>query len=164
MSELEDMLGNLRAEPTPLHDELRELFAADIGQTRLARELYASLCNNVWERNDDKLHFTWRAAGGLVASLRNEAGIAPGDESICEVCGKARDSHREERRKNHFAESIGVPDFFISTLFCGDGDDVFVPPYTGQEDYMDFYCSGGEGRVAPWVAERLASSGWKHVG
>jgi hypothetical protein len=29
------------------------------------------------------------------------------------------------------------------------------------ENYLDFYCSGGEGQIAPWIAAKLLSLGWR---
>ena len=31
------------------------------------------------------------------------------------------------------------------------------------EDYMGFYCSGGEGTVAALISDRLATRGWNHT-
>ncbi len=33
----------------------------------------------------------------------------------------------------------------------------------GKEDYMDFYCSGGEGKVIGWIGARLRAKGWDFV-
>ena len=32
-----------------------------------------------------------------------------------------------------------------------------------NEDYMDWYCSGGEGTVAALISDRLATRGWTHM-
>ena len=75
-----------------------------------AQKLYATLCNNEFQRQDvwtvlsDQLwSCTWRYAGGIIASMRQEG------------------------------------------------------------DYMDWYCSGGEGYVDEEVAEDLAKLGWRVV-
>jgi len=30
------------------------------------------------------------------------------------------------------------------------------------EDYLDYYCSGNEGTVAPWISNAMEKLGWKH--
>lgn len=72
----------------------------------LAVELYRALCNNIWIRGDEKIDFTWRAAGEEVAALRTEAG--------CPV-----------------------------------------------EEVTDYYLSGGEGEVSPWVETKMAALGFR---
>jgi hypothetical protein len=39
-----------------------------------AKNFYASLCNKIWVKNDEKFDASWRYAGGLVANLRNVGG------------------------------------------------------------------------------------------
>lgn len=38
-----------------------------------AQNLYASLCNVGWVKNECMFHCTWRRAGGIVANIRNVA-------------------------------------------------------------------------------------------
>jgi hypothetical protein len=75
---------------------------------------------SIWANSELLKYYTcsWRAAGGLVADIRNALRMA------------------------------GTP---------SDSD-------AGKEDYMDFYISGGEGKVADWIASRLRSKGWEAMG
>ena len=149
-----------------MYVDLFQLFQDELPRTDRARELYAALCNNIWEKNGQKLDCTWRAAGQIVADMRNDLQLPLEDPEMCQRCHEKRSRHFPVKRKTLLAELLQTDTEPIEiTMYKCDPNksDLFLPGYTCREDYMDFYCSGGEGTVAPWVEERLQSAGWQNI-
>ena len=141
-----------------------ELFADDLSDSLKAQEIYAALCNNRWRGREQVFDFSWRAAGEFVANLRNDLGIEVDDPELCQRCQKKKGEHIREERETYMSlllkEKTGE-DFRLPVLLCQEGgDETFFPGYLGPEDYMDYYCSGNEGKVAPWIREKFTEYGW----
>jgi hypothetical protein len=156
------------AEYTPPHEEeVARIFAPDLFSAEKANDLYASFCNNEWEKDGVRLSYSWRAAAGLVADIRNTLDIPLVDPDVCERCSKRADEHYKHRYKSglsHLIKEKTGEDFYLQTLLCKEGEEEsFLPGYSGKEDYLDFYCSGNEGSVAPWVADKLEGAGYKKI-
>lgn len=151
----------MRKDPTEaLLPSLRELFRDDLPSTEGARTLYRALCNNIWVSSGGQLNFTWRAAGGFVAALRNDLDLPLDDPDTCQRCQKKQADHQIEKYESGLSQLL--PDsepIYLQRHLCSDGG-LFTPGYTGPEDYMDYYCSGGEGKIEPWVEEKLQSLGY----
>jgi hypothetical protein len=146
------------------------LFAEDVVDYRKAVDVYASLCNMRWlNPNTDELEtFSWRTSGGVIAGIRNSLG-RKGDENFCALCGNPKTEHYMEVVRNEWSIGKGPTQVFSFPIhFCfPDTDknrhnrDKFIPNRLGSEDYLDFYCSGGEGYVPEWVEKKMLSAGWK---
>jgi hypothetical protein len=142
---------------TKFEADLQRLFPEELADARKSRDIYRALCNRVWTNGEARISYSWRAAGGVVAELRNSLGLPRIDEKTCGGCGNNISEHRVETYEMRIPWSgESVP---AHRTFCQDGEH-FIPGYTGREDYLDFYCSGEEGEVAPWIRERLSQNGY----
>lgn len=148
-------------------EEFLALFADELRNSVKTQEIYAALCNNRWEGESTRFDFSWRAAGEFIANLRNELDLPLDDPDICQRCGKRKKEHTREERESYMSlllkEKTGES-FKLSYFLCQEeGEETFYPGYLGPEDYMDYYCSGGEGQVAPWIEEKFTKAGFKHL-
>lgn len=148
-----------------MYEELLQIFRDDLADTEKAQNIYAALCNNVWKKQSQKINLSWRAAGGVVADMRNDLDLPLEDEDMCQLCQKSRSEHFQITQKTFLTELLRKNGESLVLTFPGcdpAGDNYFTSGYTGPEDYMDFYCTGNEGVVAPWVQEKMLSAGWKN--
>lgn len=49
----------------------------------------------------------------------------------------------------------------VAYSFRAAGD--VVAALREEGDYLEWYCSGREGRVAGWIEARMAAEGWRHT-
>ena len=136
-------------------EELGQRLAED---DDFALQCYAALCNTDWQDDSkDAYSCSWRYAGGLIADARNQYfGDHPlkVDPEQCLNCGKPREQH----------QTIELD--FLSTKVtkhvCSTDHDgpFFRGDCRGQESYLDFYCSGDEGRIGDEVRTAFASLGF----
>jgi hypothetical protein len=145
-----------------LEQDVSIAFADRIDEIEAARDLYRALSNTRWQQGAAEPEaMTWRSAGELVAEIRNRlfAGLEV-DKSVCLNCRRPEAAHRiEDYELNFFDQAIRA-----QHLLCPDGSDsTFQSDHRGNEDYLDFYCSGGEGSIADWVAEIMSQVGYRPV-
>ena len=63
-----DIYGKTKFEQEMLNDP--DILNLVMDET-FAKNLYASLCNVIWEKGEETFSSSWRYAGGVVAHLRN---------------------------------------------------------------------------------------------
>jgi hypothetical protein len=143
-------------------EDFRKIFADDLGNTKKAGQIYAGLANNRWQKDDQIVSYSWRAAAGLVAGARNDLDLEIADPDICQLCDKNIKDHLLEERKTKpfFTDK----ELTFNYYHCPDNSgNQFISGYLGPEDYLDFYCFGDEGTVADWIEERFGQAGYKKL-
>lgn len=139
--------------------DLLDIFSQELRNYKQSQEIYRSLCNTTWEKDGRQVSYSWRSAGGLLADLRNSLDLKIADSEICGSCNKSK--------KDHLEESIAAAPFWsdreitLTGTLCPQEKGRFIPGYSGPEDYMDFYCSGGEGQVPDWVKNKMQQAGYR---
>jgi len=133
----------------------------DIEENDRATDLYRALCNTGWiDASGERNSMSWRSAGDVVAEIRNRLFVnLDVDRDLCMHCQQRREEHQlVEGRKI----SIGDQEIETTRFRCLESrDQQFWPDQRGNEDYLDFYCAGGEGRVANWIEERMKKIGYQ---
>jgi hypothetical protein len=142
--------------------DFENIFADDLKDTKKAGQIYSALANNRWQKDDQIASYSWRAAAGLVADTRNRLDLEIANPEICQLCGQNKKDHLlEERKAKPF---LSDEEISLIYYYCSDGsNNQFTPGYLGPEDYMDFYCFGGEGTVLGWVEEKFSQAGYKKL-
>lgn len=143
-------------------DEFKKLFAEELHDYSKSQDLYRSLCNNIWIKEGQDFSYSWRAAGEMVADIRNSLDLPRADKNQCQNCKQHLQDHVQEQREIIIPLAKEERPVQVTEHFCSaEKTRRFVQGYTGSEDYMDFYCSGYEGRVALWIRERAEGAGYK---
>jgi hypothetical protein len=163
MSEINPMLFELSPEDIEQEEALFQILSADLSQTKKALDLYAALCNNIWQGQENRFAYSWRGSGEVVANLRNRLELPIEDPLFCQLCGQERDDHYRQKYKSGISswlEEKGKEPLWLEKFLCEKDGNSFVPGYMGEEEYIDFYCSGNEGFVADWVEEKFRTAGY----
>lgn len=157
------------------------LFKEELKDTVKAQQLYASLCNTAWRIGTETYTVSWRTAGAIVSEARNDLKLDVVPDNLCARCNKDYDDHEVVETEHSFPWEKSNKTWTIKSAYCNPCDErgeeepdekhqegasdkpreEFLSGYTHTEDYMDFYCSGNEGIVEPWIREKLRTAGFE---
>lgn len=88
---------------------------------KFAQNLYAALCNNDWSYKGEQFSVSWRAAGRLVADIRNELFSQAPEDYISFYCsGLSCDYDDRPEERGFLAEGIVSDEIkhFLEKIDC----------------------------------------------